>query len=175
MNCLMFLLILSTLNLAARAQSTLDLPAKAEPPVELNAPTFSLKLSSSSPVFALDSPITVDVKITNIGQAELYIDSGPAPGYRFFRYSLRKANVDVPMTELDRWLRNELLPGDVPLGYLGPTVLFRLSPDKSMNSRIDLSKLFEIKEAGEYELTVERFNVDKNQKVVSAPLKLLVR
>jgi hypothetical protein len=142
-------------------------------PASVN-PVFSITVADPAQPIHLGSPINVTVTVTNISGKEIYLasDKGPNAKYKDFSYLLEKAGHEVETTLFHRRMSGRLRPDDPadPLGSSSIVVPHPPGPIFAMT--IDLTRLYEINQPGEYTLIVSRFDEDSKTIIHSNTLTI---
>jgi hypothetical protein len=114
----------------------------------------------------LDSPILITVTVTNIsGKEAAWASERGADGkYTDFRYLLTKDGREVETTLFHRVITGRQRPDDPAKVWTGSTILLAHPPGVMFKFKIDLTRLYEIKESGVY--TVEASLFDDYSKTI---------
>jgi hypothetical protein len=126
-------------------------------------PVFSITLEPPSTPIRLGSPVKITVTITNITSKDIYLDStrttSDIGAYRDFQYLLAKDGQEVETTFFHRRMTARYRPDDPQEApWSGSSILLPHPPGKIWAMTIDLKRLYEIKQAGEYTVIVSRFD-----------------
>jgi hypothetical protein len=124
---------------------------------------YSLTIATLTGPAHLGAPINITITVKNVSNSDIYwrAELGSAE-YHAFRFSLKKSGKEVGKTRFHRILGNELRPEDQPetASGSGSSIVSALEPGKSFALTIDLNKLYEITEPGEYTLDISRTEED---------------
>ncbi len=126
-------------------------------------PGFTIAVARPADPIHLGSPINITVTVKNITNSDIYWSSDrPDTVYRAFGILLTKNGREVETTFFHRKITGRNRPGDPNEVESGSSLLAPLPPGKMFVMTIDLNRLYEVKEAGEYTLDVRRVaNDDK--------------
>jgi hypothetical protein len=171
--------LVSTLGMAMFfAQSCLGQtsPKTAGPSPQSSSPGFAIAVDGPTPPVRLESPITVNVTVTNVSGKEIWWEWYRATdaGYKAFAFLLTKGGHEVETTFFHRKVSNRQRaddPVEVLSGSLFPVTY---PPGKMFTVTIDLKRLYEIKEPGVYTLVVRRFDENSKATVHSNSLTLKI-
>ena len=127
-------------------------------------PKFSITVAPPLGPIRLGAPIVVTITVTNIGAEDLYWASEIASDghYKDFSFLLMKDGKEVETTFYDRVITGRQRSDDPTEVASGSTILVPYPPGVIVTFKIDLTRLYEIKDSGEYTLDVGRFG-DGNQ------------
>jgi hypothetical protein len=132
-------------------------------------PGFSLAVTPPANPLSLRSPINITITVKNITDKDIFWSSetGPDNAYMAFRYLLKKDGREVETTFFHRVITGRQRQGDPAAVYSGSSILFPKPPGIMFVMTVDLRRLYEITEPGQYELDISRFTED-NKTVVRA-------
>jgi len=124
----------------------------------------------------LESPITVNITVTNASAKEIWWqwDRHKDAAYKAFTFLLTKGDHEVETTFLHRKITGRQRaddPVEVASGSLFPVTY---PPGKMFSVTIDLKRLYEIKEPGVYALYVSRLDENSKTTVHSNTLSLKI-
>jgi hypothetical protein len=170
--------LVSTLGIAMLAQSCLGQtsPKTAGPSPQSSGPAFVIAVDVPIPPVRLESPITVNITVTNVSGKEIWWqwDRYKDAAYKAFAFLLTKGGHEVETTFFYRKVSNRQRaddPQEVASGSLFPVAY---PPGKMFTVTIDLKRLYEIKEPGVYTLVVSCPDKDSKTTVRSNPLTLKI-
>lgn len=138
-------------------------------------PGFSIVVTSPATPIKLTGPINVTITVTNntnhtIGWSS---DLSKETQYTAFRYDLERNGHEVETTFFDRKVTGRQRPGDPNEVYMSPSsILLPHPPGKMFEMTIDLKRLYEITEPGEYSFHVSRYDETTKTTVRSNTLPL---
>jgi hypothetical protein len=152
MNGIKVLLVSASVVLAScYGQSSRHTPQEAQFSIVLSPPVTHAKIGE---------PIVVTVTVTNLTDHTIGWSSvlGKDSEYRAFQYDLERGKHPVETTRFHRKITGKLRPGDPdePLGY--DSIPIPHPPGKMFEMKIDLARLYELAEPGEYTLQVNRYD-----------------
>jgi hypothetical protein len=172
--------LVSTLGIAMLAQSCLGQtsPKTAGPSPQSSIPAFAIAVDGPPPPVHLDSPININITVTNVSRKEIwwkwYRATDADAGYKAFVFLLTKGGHEVETTFLHRKITGRQRaddPVEVASGSLFPVTY---PPGKMFTVTIDLKRLYEIKEPGVYTFYVSRLDENSKTTVRSNPLTLKI-
>ena len=141
------------------------------------SPAFSIKIAPLAPI-GLGQPATIIVTVTNISDKEIYLDSTRTTSdvgmYRDFQYLLTRNGQEVETTFFNGKLTGRLRADDPQEVWAGSTILLPHPPGKIWDMKIDLKRLYEITQPGEYTVSVSRFDDSSKTTVHSNTLTLII-
>jgi hypothetical protein len=142
------------------------------------SPAFSIKVAPPSAPIRLGQPATILVTVTNISDKAIYLDSTRTTSdvgmYRDFQYLLTRNGQEVETTFFNRKLTGRQRPDDPQEVWAGSTILLPHPPGKIWDMKIDLKRLYEITQPGEYTVSVSRFDDSSKTTVHSNTLTLKI-
>jgi len=158
------------------AQTSAISSAKQSPPL---SSVLSITVDPPPSPIRLGSPvINVTVTVKNISDKEIYLETvrtgNFSAGYMDFNYLLMKDGHEVETTFFHRKITNRQRPNDPQEVWGGSFILLPHPPGVIYQMKIDLMRLYEIKEPGGYTLEVIRFDQDHETKVRSNTLTLKI-
>jgi hypothetical protein len=139
---------------------------------------YSLTIVPPTDQIQLGAPINITIIVKNTSSNDIYwraeLDN---TAYHAFHFLLQEGGKEVETTRFHRVLRNELRPDDKPESAEGSasSVVSALESGKSFTLTIDLTKLYEITQPGQYMLKISRTEED-NKTVVNSntvPLNII--
>jgi hypothetical protein len=136
---------------------------------------YSLSIAPLTGPAHLGAPINITITVNVIGNRYIFWKSDfNNTEYHAFHALLQKNGKEVETTVFHRQIRNKLRQDDefVPEGGSGSSILFSLEPGKSFALTIDLKRLYEITEPGEYTLDISRTEEDGKTTVHSNTVTL---
>lgn len=155
---------------------TLPKTAGSTPPP--SSPAFVIAVDGPTPPVHLESPLTVNITVTNVSKKEIwwewYRATDSDSGYKAFAFLVTRGGHEVETTFFYRKISNRQRsddPQEVMSGSLFPVTY---PPGKMFTVTIDLKRLYEIKEPGVYKLVVSRPDENSKTTVRSNPLTLKV-
>jgi hypothetical protein len=170
--------LVSTLGIAMLAQSCLGQtpPKTGGPTPQSSSPAFVIAVDGPTPPVRLESPINVNVTVTNVSGKEIWWewDRYKDAAYKAFAFLLTRGDREVETTFFYRKISNRQRaddPQEVASGSLFPVTYH---PGKMFTITIDLKRLYEIKEPGVYTLVVSRLDENSKATVRSNPLTLKI-
>jgi len=131
-----------------------------EKPTSL-APVFSLVEDAPASPIRLGGALTINVTVTNVSAKEIYwvFDRGKNTTYKVFSVLLMKDGKEVETTFFHRKLTGRQRPDDSVEVENGSTMPFGpYPPGKMFVITIELKRLYEITEPGDYTVCVSRFD-----------------
>jgi len=139
-------------------------------------PGFAIKVAAPSDPIQLKAPIMVTVTVTNISGQDFYWDSdkGPNRSYKEYGYLLTKDGREIETTFFHRKLTGKQRADDPQEVESGSSILIQHPPGVMFVFKIDLKRLYEIKEPGVYTLDVSRFDDYSKTTVRSNSLTLKI-
>jgi hypothetical protein len=151
-------------------------PKTAGPSPQSSIPGFAIAVDGPTPPVRLDSPIKVNITVTNDNGKEIWWQWYRAKDaeYKAFTFLLTKGGHEVETTFFHRKVSNRQRaddPQEVASGSLFPVTY---PPGKMFTVTIDLKRLYEIKEPGVYTLYVSRLDENSKTTVRSNPLTLKI-
>jgi hypothetical protein len=143
-----------------------------------SSPGFTINVAPPSDRIQLKAPIMVTVTVTNISGQDFdwASDRGPNGPYKEFGYLLTKDGREIETTFFHRKLTGRQRADDPQEVESGSSILIPHPPGVMFVFKIDLKRLYEIKEPGVYTLDVRRF-VDYSKTTVrsnSLTLKIVL-
>ena len=145
-------------------------PKPSSPPPAV----FSIMLNGPTEPIRMGTPVNVKVTLMNVSGKDIYLafERGSNTAYRAFSYSFVKGGRESETTLFHRQLTAKLRHDDAapPLG--SSSIVLSYPPGPIFTATIDLSRLYEIKEPGQYTLVVSRFDEDSKTMVHSNSLNL---
>jgi hypothetical protein len=137
--------------------------AATEKPAKQN-PVFSIAVAAPDGPIKLDLPILVTVTVTNISgkDAAWPSERGQDGKFKDFRYLLMKDGREVETTVFHRRITGRQRPDDPQEVETGSTILLLHPAGVMFIFKIDLKRLYEIKEPGVY--TMEASLSDESTK-----------
>jgi hypothetical protein len=150
-------------------------PDAANQKSALSDPGFTLTVTLPANPIHLGSPINITVTVKNISNSEIYWSSDrPDTAYRAFGILLTKNGQEVETTFFHRKITARNRPGDPNEVEHGSSLLAPFPPGEKFVMTIDLKRLYEITEAGEYTLDVRRMANDNKTVVHSNAVTLKI-
>jgi hypothetical protein len=137
-------------------------------------PGFTITVAPPASPIRVGSPIKVTITVKNVTNSDIYwnSDRGPDTVYNAFRLLLRKDGREVETTFFHRKITGRNRPGDPNEVGSGSSILLPHPPGTMFVMTIDLKRLYEITEPGEYTLDVSRIE-DGNKTTVHANIVTL--
>lgn len=130
---------------------------------------YSLTIAPPTDQIRLGTTINITITVKNTSDSDIYwrAELGNT-AYHAFRFLLIKDGKEVESTRFHRMIRNEPRPDDQTESAVGSgsSVVSALEPGKSFTLTIDLNKLYEIKQPGQYTITASRTEETKDGKFV---------
>lgn len=125
-------------------------------------PGFTITVTPPADSVHVDSPINVTVTVKNVTNSDIYwsSDRGPNTIYKTFRVLLTKDGREAETTFFHRRITGRNRPDDPLEVESGSSILAPFPPGTMFVMTIDLKRLYEIREPGEYKLDVSRFEDD---------------
>jgi len=151
-------------------------PKTAGPSPQSPSPAFVIALDGPAPPVHLDSPINVNITVTNVSGKAIWWewDRHQDAGYKAFAFLLTKGNQEMETTFLHRKLSGRNRADDPVEVETGSPFPVSYPPGKMFTITIDLKRLYEIKEPGVYTLYVSRLDENSKTTVHSNTLSLKI-
>jgi hypothetical protein len=132
----------------------------AAPEKQRPDPGFSIFVTASTTLYKLGEPVQVTVTVTNNTNHDVFWSAERVrePQYMACRYDLERNGHEVETTFFHRKITGRNRVGDPNEVYSGSSILLREPPGKIFDMKIDLARLYEITEPGEYTLRVSRYD-----------------
>jgi hypothetical protein len=144
--------------------------AMAEEPTPQN-PGYTITVTQPASAFHLGSPIKITLTVKNITDKDIFWsarwETGEDGVYKEFRYLLKKDGKEVETTFFHRYISNRQRTGDPNEVDSGSSILFPKPPGIIFVVALDLKRLYDISEPGQYTLDISRFAED-NKTIVHA-------
>jgi hypothetical protein len=135
-------------------------------------PGYSIRVASPTSPIQLGSPCNIAITVKNITNKEIpWRSEFPDTAYRAFHIVLNGNAQEVETTPVHRRLRGEQRPTDPPQVESGGSLLSFIPPGKSVTFTVDLTRLYNITNPGQYKLDVSRIE-DNNVVVHGNPVTL---
>lgn len=146
----------------------------ASPTPPTSSPQFVIAVNGPPSPVHLDSPININITVTNISGKEIWWqwDRYKEAVYKAFRFLLTKGGHEVETTFFHRKVTNRQRADDPPEVASGSLFPVSYPPGKMFTVTIDLKRLYEIKEFGTYTLYVSRDNENSKTTIRSDALTL---
>jgi hypothetical protein len=121
-------------------------------------PGFSIFVNASPTPYKLGEPVQITVAVTNITNHDIGWRSERIreSQYMACRYELEQNGHEVETTFFHRKITGKNRVGDPNEVYAGSSIVIPKPPGKMFEMEIDLKRLYEITEPGEYTLHVSR-------------------
>lgn len=159
-----------TVTVAPSANAETNPPLSSVLSITIDPPASPIRLGSPT------ANVTVTVK--NISDKEIYLETVRtatfSSGYMDFNYLLMKDGQEAETTFFHRKITNRQRPGDPEEVWSGSFIALPHPPGMIYEMKIDLKRLYEIKEPGVYTLEVSRFDQGHRSKVRSNTLALKI-
>jgi hypothetical protein len=138
------------------------------------SPVFSIDVAPPDDPVKLDAPILISVTVTNISgkEANWASERGAEGKYTEFRYLLMKDGREVGTALFHRVITGKLRPDDPVEIWTGSTILLTHPPGVMFKFKIDLKRLYEIKESGVYTVEARLFD-DYSKTIVHSNILML--
>jgi hypothetical protein len=149
-------------------------PAKEKP--ASSTPEISITVDPPAAPIRVESPVVVTVTVTNISGKEIYLESTRSQhaAYRDFAYLLLKDGHEVETTFFHRKITGRNRPDDPQEVWSGSTILLPHPPGTIYVMKIDLKRLYEIRDPGVYTVEVSRFDEASKTMVRSKAVALKI-
>ena len=123
-------------------------------------PGFSIFVTTSTAPYKLGEPVQVTVTVTNYTSHDIFWSTEriKEPQYMACRYDLERNGHEVETTFFHRKITGRNRDGDPNKVYGGSSILLPHPPGKMFEMKIDLTRLYQITEPGEYTLHVSRYD-----------------
>jgi hypothetical protein len=152
-------------------------PKTAGPNPQSSSPAFVIAVHGPILPVRLESPITVNVTVTNVSGKEMWWQwerQHKDAGYRAFSWLLTKGGREVETTFFHKKISGRQHADDPQEPEHFSSFPVTYPPGKMFTVTIDLKRLYEIKEPGVYTLVVRRFDENSKTTVHSNSLTLKI-
>lgn len=148
--------------------------SRAPVKVENEEPGFSVRVASSDAPIKLAGPINATITVTNDTNHDIFwsSDISKETQYTAFRYHLERNGHELETTSFHPYVSGMNRPGDPSGVYAATSILVSHPPGKMFEMTIDLKRLYQITEPGEYSFHVSRYD-EVTQTTVSSNTLLL--
>ena len=152
--------------------------AQSAPPTVANSHSFSLKVSTTAESFHLGKAVHLEISLTNISDHKIYV---------------RRTNGNIGAADFDVFAQDEngnsapespyyrALKGRLPRDSSEPKVSVRgdfqvigIEPGQSIESSIDLGKVFDLSHTGNFNVWVERNDSASKNRVKSNAISVAI-
>ncbi len=135
---------------------------------------LTITLSTTSNRFKIDSPIPVEIVVTNISKSPINLEiiAVPHSEYYGYRFTLTLNGNNIPKTSFYKALSDKGA-SDPEVPFDGSVDTYTMAAGKVEHVPIDVKKLFLITQPGSYLFSVEMGkNMDNKVAIHSQPLQL---
>jgi len=137
------------------------------------ADSLTISLATPANPYGIGSPIIVEMVLKNGTKSpvRLNVEGVPHSEYYGYRFTLTKDQKIIPKTNFHKALGHEdnVTDPEVPMG--GSSDVYLMPPGASTKIPIDLKRLFNITELGDYEFSVEMLRtVDSKTPIYGGPV-----
>lgn len=156
------------------SQGAVRLSAQAES--SSSSPSlFSIAATPPSRPLQLGAPLVIAVTVKNISGHEIYwaYDRSDTT-YKAFRVLLKKDGREVDTTAFHRKITGRQRPDDPQEVASSSTIALPLAADESFTWNLDLTKLYDIKSPGKYNLDICRPDTYSHTTVCARPMTLTI-
>jgi len=169
MNLIKSFAILIALSGVFCSAQTSPAAANSKPTPMPQGPGYTLTVDQPLSSISLKAPISVTMTVKNISGEEILWRAyrGKDSEYKGFRFLLKKNGQEVETTFLHRKLTGRQRQDDPSDVMSGSSIVFPWEAEKKFLMTIDLKRLYEITEPGQYTLDISRPEED-NKTVVRA-------
>jgi hypothetical protein len=138
-------------------------------------PEYSITIAAVDQSLTVGKPINIQVSVKNITDKDIWwrAEFGDT-AYKAFQFSFTKNGRDVGTTFFHRKVKGKQRDGDPEQVSGGGSVVSALAPGKSVTFTLDLRRLYEITEPGDYMLEVSREAEDGKRVIRSNTLRLTI-
>jgi hypothetical protein len=125
-------------------------------------PVFSITLAAPAEPIHLGTPINLTVTINNVTTKEIYweADRGKNSVYKAVNISLVKGGHEPETTLLNRRIHGKQRADDPVDAGSGSSIVLSYPPGKMFTMTIDVTKLYQITEPGQYTVEASRYDDD---------------
>ena len=140
------------------------------------SPRFTIVIGPVENPCKAGGPLLVTFLVTNISDEKIAWRSERAGeiALKEYSYLLRRDGREAKTTVLNRRLTGRQRPDDPPEVEQSTSILLLHSQGVMFTIKVDLTRLYEINEPGEYTLDISRFDEDSNTAVHSNTLRFKV-
>lgn len=167
---LTFGLVLVSVNRCTRSQGNAATQESA------STPGFSIVIAAPDSPFRITGPVSVTITVTNDTNHVILWESDfttdPQSACAAFRYNLERNGREVETTFFHRKISGRQRPDDPNEVYSPSSILLPHAPGRMSEMRIDLKRLYQINELGDYTLQVGRYDAATKTTVRSNKLTL---
>ncbi len=141
---------------------------KARPAIESGKPNYTITITPPSAPLSLTSPLLIEMYFTNTTSSDVYMAADICSTCTGEQILLTKAGKEVETTPFQRMTTGRGSPSDEHLfpSRHANTRILRYRPGVFWKFNLDLRKLYNITEPGQYKLTASRTEETKDGKIV---------